>query len=136
MLFVLELLAFAPDVLPEVAPDVAGVEPGCTMAPPLAPNAPPVVAPAPVGGASADVLLPPLVDAPVLPVVLLPLVVWAIAPPATRDATRRPRSLLMNDLLRREAPLHGWLGASRQHGLPTTSSGWDVGTHPGAGSPT
>jgi hypothetical protein len=77
-------------LVPELAPDVAGVDPGCTMAPPLAPSAPPVVAPAPVTGACADVpaLLLPEVDAPALP-----LVVCAMAPPATNDATRRPSSL-------------------------------------------
>lgn len=97
-------------VPPVVVPLVAGVDPGCTMAPPLAPSVPPVVAPEPVGAVpvvepepltelSVDSV--PLVVAEVLDWLLrVPLLVavCAIAPPATKEATKRPRSLLMLDL--------------------------------------
>lgn len=93
MLLVLLFVALDPEVelLPLVASEllVAGLldpvpaEPG-VMAPPLAPSTPPVVAPGAVTVPDDEVL--PLVDG---------LVVCAMAPPAMRDATRRPRSLLI-----------------------------------------
>jgi hypothetical protein len=95
------LPAVVPDVapgcvllVPDDMPLVAGVEPGCTMAPPLAPSVPPVVAPGPVTEFWVDVEPLVLADAPDPRVELLDEV-CATAPPAIREATRRPRSLLM-----------------------------------------
>ena len=75
---------------------VAEVEPGCTMAPPLAPSVPVVVAPWLLFTVASVARVPLLAaEAPDGTVVELVVAVCAMAPPATRDATRRLRSLLM-----------------------------------------
>ena len=75
------LVAPGCDVLvPTLAPVVPDTPPGWTMAPPLAPSVPVLVAPA---EAPEGALLDP--DVPD----------WAYAPPATSDATKMERSLLI-----------------------------------------
>lgn len=82
-------------LLPGVVPLVAAVEPGCTMAPPLAPRVPVLVAPCPLTVASPDALVPVVAEAPAGVVVEPLVVVCAMAPPASSEATRRLSSLLM-----------------------------------------
>jgi hypothetical protein len=101
LVFVLALVEAEPDVLslaePDVLPpEVAGVDPGWTIAPPLAPSVPVVVAPWPLFTVvSLDRSVLPEADTPVGVVVELLVVVCAMAPPASSEATRRLRSLLM-----------------------------------------
>jgi signal-induced proliferation-associated 1 like protein 3 len=83
-------------VVPAVVP-VPRELPGVVMVPPLAPRVPPVVAPPPVTE-FCELTLPRLpADAPASLLRVEPLeAVCAIAPPVTREATRRLRSLLIN----------------------------------------
>jgi hypothetical protein len=112
-------------VLGAVLDVVLGAVLGVVIAPPLAPRVPPVVAPPPVTEFWLDTVPRLPAEAPASLLRVEPLdAVCAMAPPATSDATRRVRSLLIkispvlsgpehNHCIRAWMELGRWIGRVR-----------------------
>jgi hypothetical protein len=126
-------------VVPDVpAPRVVlGAVLGVVIAPPLAPRVPPVVAPPPVTEFWLDTLPRLPAEAPASLLRVEPLdAVCATAPPATSDATRRVRSLLIKISPVLSCPEHNhcvraWMKLGRRIGSRRS----DVGKLPSGPGP-